>query len=233
MQKFVYDEMVKRFTFPLLTTVSFFIISFIFSPLLSRPANAEGELCCIQGFKTDVFNCPLLGVDKTKQCCSRKGFGQYDFADKVQCSAENADNNHPPDSLPPCAHWEYAFPTGSPDFRLNNIQIPTGNPEYIDPNFTNRKCVEVQTGIGPISTDPQEFVKSVFKIVLGMAGGIALILIMLSGYKFMASQGNPEAVKAAQEQLTSAVVGLLFIIFSFVILQVIGVDLLKIPGFQP
>ncbi len=46
----------------------------------------------------------------------------------------------------------------------------------------------------------------------------------------MASSGNPEKVQAAREQLTSAVVGLLFIIFSITILQVIGVDILHIPG---
>lgn len=93
------------------------------------------------------------------------------------------------------------------------------------------KCIAVDTAIGQISTDPKTFVQSIFSIVLGLAGGIALILIMYSGYKMMASQGNPEALTAARDQLISAIVGLLFIIFSFVILQVIGVDILRIPGF--
>jgi hypothetical protein len=47
----------------------------------------------------------------------------------------------------------------------------------------------------------------------------------------MTSQGNPEKVQAAREQLTSAIVGLLFIIFSLAILTIIGVDILKLPGF--
>ena len=89
----------------------------------------------------------------------------------------------------------------------------------------------VDTAIGPISTDPQSFAKNVVNIVLGLSGGIALIMIIISGYKFMISQGNPEALKDAQEQLTSAIVGLLFIILSFVILQMIGGDILGIPGF--
>jgi hypothetical protein len=92
-------------------------------------------------------------------------------------------------------------------------------------------CV-VDTAIGPISTDPAAFVQRIYSVVLGLAGGIALILIIIAGYKFMTSQGNPESVKAATEGLTSAVVGLLFIIFAFVILQVIGVDILQIPGFS-
>jgi hypothetical protein len=95
----------------------------------------------------------------------------------------------------------------------------------------NGKCTAVDTAIGIISTDPPEFVKNIFTIVLGLAGGIALLMIIIAGYKFMTSAGNPEALKGATEQLTSAIVGLLFIILSFVILQIIGVDILRIPGF--
>lgn len=93
------------------------------------------------------------------------------------------------------------------------------------------KCLAVNTAIGEISTDPAEFVQRIFSVVLGLSGGIALIMIIISGYQFMVSQGNPETIKAATGQLTSAVVGLLFIIFSFVILQIVGVDILQIPGF--
>lgn len=101
------------------------------------------------------------------------------------------------------------------------------------PSEDGKICLKINTALGPIDTDPQNFVKWLFSVVLGLAGGIALIIIMISGYKFMASQGDPEKVGEARQQLTSAIVGLLFIIFSFVILEVIGVDILKIPGFQP
>ncbi len=87
------------------------------------------------------------------------------------------------------------------------------------------------TAFGDIQTDPTGFIKSLFSIILSLAGGIAIILIMIAGYRLMSSQGNPEKVQAAREQLTSAIVGLLFIIFSVTILQIIGVDILHIPGF--
>ncbi len=70
------------------------------------------------------------------------------------------------------------------------------------------------------------------RVILGLAGGIALLLIIYSGYKLMTSQGNPEAIQGARETLPSAIVGLLFIIFSMVILQVIGAGILGIPGFK-
>lgn len=90
-----------------------------------------------------------------------------------------------------------------------------------------------KTAIGDISTDPVSFVKSVFGILLSLSGGIALVLIIISGYSYMTSEGNPEKVQGAKETLTSAIVGLLFIIFSLVILQIIGVDVLQLPGFKP
>ncbi|MDO8621002.1 MAG: hypothetical protein Q7R31_01860 [Candidatus Levybacteria bacterium] len=100
-------------------------------------------------------------------------------------------------------------------------------------NVIGYTCSAVDTGLGiDIKTNPEDLVKSVFGIILSLSGGIALILIIISGYQLIFSQGNPEQVKAAQEQLTSAVVGLLFIIFSLVILQIIGADILKIPGFK-
>ena len=94
------------------------------------------------------------------------------------------------------------------------------------------ECIAVDTAVGIINTEPQGFVRSIFTLVLGLSGGIALILIIISGYKFMTSQGNPEKTKEATERLTSAIIGLLFIIFAFVILEIVGVDILKIPGFS-
>lgn len=80
------------------------------------------------------------------------------------------------------------------------------------------------------STDPIAFIEQIFQVLLGVGGGIALLLIMFAGYRLMVSQGKPEAVQQAREQLIAAIVGILFFIFSIVILEAIGVDLLHIPG---
>jgi hypothetical protein len=46
----------------------------------------------------------------------------------------------------------------------------------------------------------------------------------------MSSAGNPERLTGGKEIITSAIAGLLLIIFSTIILKIIGVDILKIPG---
>ena len=85
--------------------------------------------------------------------------------------------------------------------------------------------------LGKIPLDPVSFIKSVYTIVLSFAGIAAMAIIIRAGYKFMYSRGDKEVISQARSQLTSAVIGLTFIILAYVILSVIGVDILKIPGF--
>jgi hypothetical protein len=54
---------------------------------------------------------------------------------------------------------------------------------------------------------------------IGLALG--LFFIVKAGYTYMTSQGNPEMTKKAQEDLTAAIVGIVFILLSVTILRVI------------
>lgn len=94
------------------------------------------------------------------------------------------------------------------------------------------ECLEIDTAIGSIPTNPIAFIERLFSIVLSLAGVGALGLLIYGGYNYMVSQGDPEKIKSARETITSAIIGLLFIIFSLVILQVIAGDILNIPGFN-
>ena len=106
---------------------------------------------------------------------------------------------------------------------------PPGTPCLVPgPNGT---CATIATAIGKIGTDPLSLVTFLFGFILALSGGIALLLIIISGYRILVSQGNPEALKGAREQLTAAIVGLLFIILSVAVLQIIGISVLRIPGF--
>lgn len=98
--------------------------------------------------------------------------------------------------------------------------------------ITNGGCASVSTAFGAWSTEPALFVKSLFSILLSISGGIAVLSIIFAGYKMIMSQGDPEKIQGAREQLTSSIIGLLFLIFSLVILEVIGVDILHLPGFN-
>jgi hypothetical protein len=93
--------------------------------------------------------------------------------------------------------------------------------------------VGIWTSIGCISSDLKGFIsQTLLSWGIGLAGIIALLCIIYSAFQMQTSQGNPEKIKKAQELLTSCIMGLMLIIFSIFILKLIGVNILKIPGFQ-
>ena len=93
-------------------------------------------------------------------------------------------------------------------------------------------CKTIDTSLGELQTETGPFISRVFAILLSLSGGIALLLIIKAGYQIMTSQGKPETLQQGRDQLIAAIVGLLFLIFSFVLLQTIGVDILKLPGIK-
>lgn len=88
------------------------------------------------------------------------------------------------------------------------------------------------TAIGCIPTTPAGFVGQILSFGLGIAGGIAFLLILSGGFQILTSAGNPEQLNAGKELIGSAIAGLLMIIFSVFLLRFIGVDVLRIPGFS-
>lgn len=74
--------------------------------------------------------------------------------------------------------------------------------------------------------------ETVFKWGVGLAGIFALLCIIYSSILLQTSRNNPEKIKKSQELLTSCIMGLVLIIFSVFILKLIGVDILRIPGFS-
>ncbi len=57
-------------------------------------------------------------------------------------------------------------------------------------------------------------------------------MMVYAGFIMITSSGNPEKLTHGREIFASAIAGLILIIFSAIILKIIGVDILKIPGFQ-
>ncbi len=97
---------------------------------------------------------------------------------------------------------------------------------------TGGSSLGIKTAIGCVPTDPTTLIFFLLKIGIGIAGGIAFLLILLGGFRILTSTGNPEKLNAGKELVGSAIAGLLLIIFSIFLLRTIGVDILGIPGFK-
>ncbi len=90
----------------------------------------------------------------------------------------------------------------------------------------------INTAIGCIDVlgSQEAFLGDLLRWAVGVGSGIAFLLIVYAGFMIMTSSGNPERLKAGQELLTSALSGLVLLVFSIFILNLIGVKILQIPG---
>lgn len=90
----------------------------------------------------------------------------------------------------------------------------------------------IKTAIGCLRTSPAGFVKDFLKFALAISGGLAFLLMVLGAFQMLTSAGNPDTLNAGRERFSSAIIGLLFIIFAVLLLQIIGVNILGIEGFS-
>lgn len=102
-----------------------------------------------------------------------------------------------------------------------------------DPTCDGGKGIDTAIGCIDVLNEsgPEAFLGDILKWAVGVGGGIAFLLIVYASFMIMTSSGNPERLKAGQELLTSAISGLVLLIFSVFILKFIGVDILGLDKF--
>lgn len=96
---------------------------------------------------------------------------------------------------------------------------------------TNGKGNGIMTAIGCVPSEPRTLINRVLQYGTVASGVVAFLIMILAALQMITAEGNPQSIKAAQEKFYSAIIGLLFIIFAVLMLQVIGVDLLGLKAF--
>jgi hypothetical protein len=92
--------------------------------------------------------------------------------------------------------------------------------------------VSINTAVGCIPVaNTDAFIGFLLSWGIGIAGGMAFLLILFAGFQITTSGGDPKKLQAGKELLTSAIAGLLLLIFSVFILRLVGVDILGLPEF--
>lgn len=90
----------------------------------------------------------------------------------------------------------------------------------------------INTALGCISFDAESggFVRSLLGVLIGLGGGVALLLILYGVFIVTTSAGIPDKLNQGKEIISSAVAGLVFIILAIFLMQLIGVQILALPG---
>jgi len=81
------------------------------------------------------------------------------------------------------------------------------------------------TGL-PNDTSISGFIMKIINIALAVAGLIAVLFLIIGGFRYITSAGNEETAEQAKKIITNAIIGIVVIILSFVIVRVISNALL-------
>lgn len=98
------------------------------------------------------------------------------------------------------------------------------------PNGEPGRLTKIYTAVGCVRVSGAGLTEDIVGLLLGISGGVALLTILAGSFLLSTSQGEAGKVKTAKEMITAAVMGLIFIIFSVIILDFVGVKILRIPG---
>ncbi len=63
----------------------------------------------------------------------------------------------------------------------------------------------------------RESIAGIINVILGFLGVIAVIIVLLGGFKWMTSQGNTEKVDEAKKLIGAGVVGIVIVLAAFAI----------------
>jgi amino acid transporter len=83
----------------------------------------------------------------------------------------------------------------------------------------------VPQGTGLADADLEDTAVNIIKTVLSLLGLIALVIILMGGFKWMTSGGNEEKVGEAKKLLGAGVVGIVIILAAYAITEFVVVQM--------
>jgi hypothetical protein len=77
--------------------------------------------------------------------------------------------------------------------------------------------LEYGNAIGLSEADPRTVAKNLIQVILGFLGIIAVVIILLGGFKWMTAAGNEDKVGEAKKIIVAGVIGLIIILGAWAI----------------
>ncbi len=96
---------------------------------------------------------------------------------------------------------------------LTPVAHAQGDPNILWGGNLNQAQFQNQLGLG--DNDPREIAANIVRILLGFLGLIAVVIILLGGFKWMTAGGNEEKVGEARKLIIQGIVGLIIILAAF------------------
>ncbi len=110
--------------------------------------------------------------------------------------------------------------TGAVTTQSSNLNF---TPEITVGNFVAGTNITVSNNTQTIA----EYIKQIYQYAIGVVAIIAVVVMMIGGVLWMTAGGNTTQVSTAKSYISGSLLGLLLILFSFVILKTVNPDLVN------
>ena len=120
------------------------------------------------------------------------------------------------------------------DFKIEMAEGSTSlanNRRVWNPEGNCLNGIDTALGCMPFKSKDGALTKALLTFAAGISGAISLAIMLAGTIQIMTAGGNAEQVPKGKELLTGAIIGLLFIIFSVTLLQLIAGDIIQLEGF--
>lgn len=87
--------------------------------------------------------------------------------------------------------------------------------QYVDPDDSKAGGVAKDTNL-------KDLLVRVINVLLGIAGLVAVIFLIVGGFRYITAGGNEEAAESGKKAIVNAIIGIVIIILSFVIVRVVA-----------
>src|ERR1051326_9483449 len=77
------------------------------------------------------------------------------------------------------------------------------------------------SGFSSITSGPVQFIAFINRLLLLVAGAVAVLFVIIGGYQYMTSGGNEESAEKGRKTVTNAIIGVVIIILSYVIVNAV------------
>ena len=105
------------------------------------------------------------------------------------------------------------------------VALPLGNASFMTPAVAHAQQLEAEDILGDDFADTaglgqadlKETIAQLIRVLLGFLGVVAVVIILLGGFKWMTAGGNDEKVAEAKRLIIAGIIGLAIILSAFAI----------------
>lgn len=130
--------------------------------------------------------------------------------------------------------WSKVNPLGIRLILMVAMLLMVATPFMLHAQTNPQDELNKTAGVAGISsqTDLTVIIGRMVKIVIGFLGVIALIIILIGGFKWMTSGGDSEKIKSARQLMTNGIIGLVIIVLAYAIVSfvIVRLNVIIAPG---